>query len=331
VSPTGDPRYAGVHGVSLTLGVVSGIVLASQVVVGLGMRGSRAATGSPGAPVRDVDYRVVRDAVRKRVRAVDARLQAWIRRTIRRAGDDPDTSAFDPNVYSFSEDTLGRALRVPVLGHGYSRVVVRIAPGVVAKFPWREEGITRSEAELGAWDREGEDVRALLLPPLDYVSPPGVSIFPEARPLQVRMDAQSEDWLAFTEAKRRWVDLFNARWDDIVEDRTDADKLTSDIEARNWGWYDGRVVLVDYEPEGSGGFNRAAGSAQRTLTRQALRATASRDDRVPFASWLRDVARGLGYRSTEALGRAHPSTSFHDRWFYGYSPAAIIDELRSPP
>ena len=103
---------------------------------------------------------------------------------------------------------------------------------------------------------QGEEVRALLLPPLDYVSPPGVSIFPEATLLPER---EMRTLPAFQDASRRWIDLFNARWDDVVEDRTEMDKLTSDIEERNWGLHEGRVVLLDYEPEGSGDFNRQGG------------------------------------------------------------------------
>ena len=56
-------------------------------------------------------------------------------------------------------------------------------PGVVAKLPWRYDGTLRNESEYNAWSEADDDVRAMMLPPLDFVYPPGVIVFPEVEPI----------------------------------------------------------------------------------------------------------------------------------------------------
>ena len=291
------------NGVSLALGLVGGMALASVV---------RGRLGS----AQHVD--------RARVRDLAGRLGEWTRDVIEAAGDDPSEAEFDPNVYRFSHADLEEALGVPVLGSGYSRVAVRIAPGVVAKLPWRYDGTLRSESEYNAWSEADDDVRAMMLPPLDFVYPPGVIVFPEVEP--VARDSRAEarlsaaDNAALRDAQERWLDLAQ---------RQAPGALTRDVYgAQNWGRYDGRLVLLDYEDEGS--FNKRTVSPQKKGARQALRG-AARAGRTPFPAWIRDVAARAGYRSGAALSRALPHFPLHDRWYDGVAASAVAAEIRSTP
>ena len=291
------------NGLSLTFGILGGFVLASTVRKRLG-----------SAQALD----------RARVRDLAGRLGEWTHDVIEAAGDDPSEAEFDPNVYRFSHADLEDALGVPVLGSGYSRVAVRIAPGVVAKLPWRYDGTLRSESEYNAWSEADDDVRAMLLPPLDFVYPPGVIVFPEVEPVardsceEARLSAADKE--ALQDAQERWLDL---------SQRQAPGALTRDVYgAQNWGRYDGRFVLLDYEDEGS--FNKRTTSPQKRVARQALR-SAARAGRTPFPAWIRDVAMRAGYRSGAALSRALPHFPLHDRWYDGVAASAVAAEIRSTP
>lgn len=289
------------NGVSLALGLVGGMALASVV---------RGRLGS----AQHFD--------RTRVRDLAGRLAEWTRGVIESNGDNPDEVEFDPNEYSVDTRDLERALGVPVLGFGHSRVAVRVAPGVVAKLPWRYDSQLRSESEYAAWEEATDEVRAMLLPPLDLVPNPSVIVFPEVEP--VARDSRAEARLpesvktALRDAQERWMKLSYAGTPGA---------LTRDVYgAANWGRYDGRLVLLDYEDEGS--FNKRTTSPQKKRAREALRG-AARAGRPDFAAWMREVARGAGYRSGAALDRAVPGFPFHDRWYDGVSVAAAVSEVRS--
>ena len=291
------------NGLSLTFGILGGFVLASTVRKRLG-----------SAQALD----------RARVRDLAGRLGEWTRDVIEAAGDDPSEAEFDPNVYSFSHADLEDALGVPVLGSGYSRVAVRIAPGVVAKLPWRYDGTLRSESEYNAWSEADDDVRAMMLPPLDFVYPPGVIVFPEVEPVardsreEARLSAADKE--ALRDAQERWLDL---------SQRQAPGALTRDVYgAQNWGRYEGRFVLLDYEDEGS--FNKRTASPQKKRAREALRGAASAG-RTPFPEWARDVAMRAGYRSGAALSRALPHFPLHDRWYDGVAASAVAAEIRANP
>ena len=260
---------------------------------------------------------------RARVRDLAGRLAEWTRGVIEATGDDPDAVEFDPNAYPVDTHDLERVLGVPVLGFGYSRVAVRVAPGVVAKLPWRYDGQLRSESEYAAWDEATDEVRAMMLPPLDFVSPPGVIVFPEVTP--VARDSLEEARLP--DAVRDELRAAQARWLALAYAGTPG-ALTRDVYgAANWGRYDGRLVLLDYEDEGS--FNRRP-SPQRQRAREALRG-AARAGRLDFPAWMRAVARAAGLRSGAAMSRAFPRFPFHDRWYEGSPVAAVASEIRSYP
>ncbi len=230
-------------GLPLTLGILSGFVLAAAVRKKLG-----------SAQVLD----------RALVRDLAGRLGEWTRAVIEAAGDDPTEVEFDPNVYVFSHADLERALGVPVLGSGYSRVAVRVAPGVVAKLPWRYDGTLRNESEYNAWSEADDTVRAMMLPPLDFVYPPGVIVFPEVEPVAVDSLAEArlspDDKAALRVAQEDWLHL-------VREGAPGA--LTEDVYgAQNWGRYDGRLVLLDYEQEGN--FNRNPAKPVRKALRAPL-------------------------------------------------------------
>lgn len=215
------------NGISLTLGLVTGVALAGVVCQ---RRGSASGLGT-----------LVPTA---KVRAIYARLGPWTRAVIEAAGDDPEFSEFDPNVYSFDGGQLEAALGVPVLGFGYSRVVVRVAPGIVAKLPWRQDGHDRNRAEVGAWDEASEAVQQMMLPPLGSIYP-GIALFPEvkvvARNSMETAKLSPKVKADLRRAQQRWLRLVNAGAPGAI---------TSDVYGPgNWGRYEGRLVLIDYEPE----------------------------------------------------------------------------------
>ena len=290
-------------GLPLTFGILSGIVLAAAVQQKLG-----------SAQVLD----------RARVRDLAGRLGEWTRAVIEAAGDDPTEVEFDPNVYSFSHADLEQALGVPVLGSGYSRVAVRVAPGVVAKLPWRYDGTLRNESEYNAWSEADDTVRAMMLPPLDFVYPPGVIVFPEVEP--VAKDTRAEARLSPADAAA--LRAAQEDWLHLVQQQAPG-ALTRDVYgAQNWGRYDGRLVLLDYEDEGS--FNKRTPSPQKKRAREALRG-AARAGRLAFPAWIRDVAKRAGYRSGAALSRALPHFPLHDRWYDGVTAAAVAAEIQATP
>lgn len=232
------------NGVSLALGLVGGMALASVV---------RGRLGS----AQHFD--------RTRVRDLAGRLAEWTRGVIEANGDNPDEVEFDPNEYSVDTRDLERALGVPVLGFGYSRVAVRVAPGVVAKLPWRYDSQLRSQSEYAVWEEAADEVKAMLLPPLDLVPNPSVIVFPEVEP--VARDSRAEARLpesvqtALRDAQDRWMEMSYAGMPGA---------LTHDAySAQNWGWYDGRLVLLDYEDEGS--FNKRTAKMKKTHRRRVRR------------------------------------------------------------
>jgi len=203
------------NGTSLTLGLVTGVALAGVVCR---RRGSRAFPVDPAA-----------------IKAVLGRLDDWKARVMEEAGDDPDQNEFDINEYSFSWDDLEEALAYPVLGFGGTRVVVRVAPGVVAKLPWREQGVEQNAAEVDNYADADPRVKKLLLPPLGMSF--GVALYPEVELLTAK-DETAPDYVR---AVKAWGKL----WVKNVPGT-----ITTDIESiRNWGRYQGRMVLIDCEPE----------------------------------------------------------------------------------
>ena len=108
----------------------------------------------------------------------------------------------------------------------------------------------------------------MMLPPLDFVYPPGVIVFPEVEPVardsreEARLSAADKE--ALRDAQERWLDL---------SQRQAPGALTRDVYgAQNWGRYDGRLVLLDYEDEGS--FNKRTASPKKKRAREALRGAA---------------------------------------------------------
>ena len=225
------------NGRDLVLGGLGALAIASVVR----RRGSRA-TG--------VD--------RVKIRALYARFEAWKCCVIRAAGDDPDETEFDPNVHVWGREhalpdgyvtlpdgravrawiaDLERALGARILGTGAGRVVVLATPSTVAKLPWNAGGIEQNQGEIASWDEADEDVRTWMLPPIDFVFPPGISIFPLA---SVRSPAF---FASIGAAKKAWANLVHIGA---------AGANTGDaIKTENWGEYEGRLVLLDYAPDDS--------------------------------------------------------------------------------
>ena len=219
------------NGTPLALGVAAGLVLASAL------------TKKPaGSRDRGID--------RARIRELGDKLRAYTRSIIEEVEGDPDAAEFDPNEYSVYKDDLERALGVPVLGWGYSRVVVRVAPGIVAKLPWREDGVERNAAEVGLYDEASDEVKEMLLPPLDYVYPPGAAVFPEVEVVA----ASSREEMAMPQRTKVELAKARARWLALVRSG-EPGAVTEDVQSgANWGIHNGNMVLIDYEPEGN--FNR---------------------------------------------------------------------------
>lgn len=280
------------NGASIALGVIGGMVLAGAVQARLGS----ANVTLPSAATLD---------------AIGARLTAFQNKVMRQAGDDPSETSFDPEVYSFSYAELSKALKVQVIGNGNSRLVVRVAPGVVAKFPWRDELVAQNVAEYEAYQEASPEVQALLLPPLGLVH--GVILFPEVE----RLDPKDQEDPAFAEAINRWSALYLAN--------APGANATDIASWRNWGRHNGRLVLLDYEPEWS--FNRVGPSAERKVGGQAVRG-AARAGRAPFATWAAQAAQAAGFTSAVAFSQAHPELNLYDRWIEGASPRAILPRGR---
>lgn len=196
------------------------------------------------------------------IRAIYARFEAWKRRMTYAAGGDPDQDAFDHRVHVWGHGShllehlpddfvtqpdgrairawiadLERALGAKVLGMGGGRVVVLAAPNTVAKLPWNAAGVEQNQGEIASWDEADEDVRTWMLPPIDFVFPPGISIFPLA---SVRSPAF---FASIGAAKKAWANLVHIGA---------AGANTGDaIKTENWGEYEGRLVLLDYAPDDS--------------------------------------------------------------------------------
>lgn len=147
------------------------------------------------------------------------------------AGDDPYETSFDPMDYPIFDDTIASYLDAPVLGWGASRVVVLLPSGNVAKLPWTDD-IDSNDREWGNWQEASEEVRAMLLPPLEYVS--GVIVFPRVKTVHDR-DYDDPELAA---ARNRWRDLWSA-----AAPGANAQDFQN---TQNWGIYDGRIVLIDY-------------------------------------------------------------------------------------
>jgi len=217
------------NGTPLALGVAAGLVLASAL------------TKKPaGSRDRGIDH--------ARIRELGEKLRAYTRGIIDEAGD--DLNNFDPYDYDISKGDMEHVLGVPVLGWGLSRVVVRVAPGIVAKLPWREDGVERNAAEVSLYDEASDEVKEMLLPPLDYVYPPGAAVFPEVEVVA----ASSREQAALPQRKRQDLEHARARWLALVRSG-EPGAVTGDVHSgENWGILDGKMVLIDYEPEGN--FNR---------------------------------------------------------------------------
>jgi hypothetical protein len=159
------------------------------------------------------------------------RLEEFKSSVMEAAGDDPYETTFDPMEYPIDSDTLRAYLDARILGWGASRVVVLLPTGNVAKLPWSDmvEGNAR---EWDRWQEASEEVREMLLPPLEMVS--GVIVFPRAK----TVDDRGYDDPELAAARKRWKALWLAGAPGAdVEDMQNT---------QNWGIYEGRVVLIDY-------------------------------------------------------------------------------------
>lgn len=219
------------NGTPLALGVAAGLVLASAL------------TRKPaGSRDRGID--------RARIRELVEKLRAYTRGLIEAEGE--PYRQFDTELHFPDEDDIERALGVPVLGWGSSRLVVRVAPGVVAKLPWREDGVEQNAREVRLYEQASDEVREMMLPPLDYIDPPGVSIFPEVKTVGYS-DSDSPEVIR---SRSRELDDARNRWLDLVKSGKPG-AVTEDVgSGGNWGFYNGKMVLIDYDP--TGGFNRVA-------------------------------------------------------------------------
>lgn len=168
---------------------------------------------------------------RAHIRDLLARLQDFKENVMEAAGDDPYETAFDPMEYPIYDDTLASYLGATVLGWGASRVVVLLPSGNVAKLPWTDE-IASNEQEWENWQQASEEVQAMLLPPLEYVS--GVLVFPRVKTVHDRDYDDPE----LSAARAKWKRLWSAR-----APGANAQDFQN---TQNWGIYDGRVVLIDY-------------------------------------------------------------------------------------
>ena len=210
------------NGTPLALGVAAGLVLAASL--------QRKPAGSRD---RGIDRALIRELGEK--------LRYYTRSIIEEAEGDPDAAEFDPNEYTVYKDDLERALGVPVLGWGYSRVVVRVAPGIVAKLPWREDGVERNSAEVSLYDEASDEVKELMLPPLDYVYPPGAAVFPEVEVVA----ASSREEMAMPQQTKQELAKARARWLALVRSG-EAGAVTEDVQSgANWGYHAGKRVLID--------------------------------------------------------------------------------------
>ena len=219
------------NGTPLALGVAAGLVLAASL--------QRKPAGSRD---RGIDRAFIRELVEK--------LRAYTRGLIEAQGE--PYHQLDVELHPVDKDDIERALGVPVLGWGSSRLAVRVAPGVVAKLPWREDGVEQNAREVKLYEQASDEVKDLMLPPLDYVYPPGVSIFPEVDTVSFR---DSEGREAINTKLRKLEDARN-RWLSLVRSG-EPGAITEDVwGSDNWGFYNGKTVLIDYDP--TGGFNRVA-------------------------------------------------------------------------
>ena len=138
--------------------------------------------------------------------------------------------------------TLARAAGLPVLGLGGSRAVFHLAPRRVLKVTWDEKGFGACNLrEWSRWQAASPELRAYLVPcvdadavrgswliqvlaePLRPSGPQGAGLDGAARPL-------------FLQRERELVRLSQVQ-DDPIDD---ADT------PRNWGWYRGRMCMMDY-------------------------------------------------------------------------------------
>jgi hypothetical protein len=168
---------------------------------------------------------------RAHIRDLLDRLEEFKSSVMEAAGDDPYETSFDPMDYPIYDDTLASYLDATVLGWGASRVVVLLPSGNVAKLPWTDE-IASNEQEWENWQEASEEVQAMLLPPLEYIS--GVLVFPLVKTVHDR-DYDDPELAA---ARARWRELWSAR-----APGANAQDFQN---TQNWGIYEGRVVLVDY-------------------------------------------------------------------------------------
>jgi hypothetical protein len=159
----------------------------------------------------------------------------------------------------------------------------------------------------------------MMLPPVDFVSP-GIIVFPEVAP--VARDSREE--MRLSDAAKAELEEAQARWMALSRAGVPG-ALTRDVYgAENWGRFDGRLVLLDYEDEGS--FNKRTASPQKKRSREALARSAA--GRTPFPEWLRAVARASGCRGVADLSKDHPHFPFHDRWHDKASVSAVALQLR---
>ena len=166
------------------------------------------------------------------MRELSEKLEDFKRAVMEAGGDDPDDTNFDPMEYPIFSDTIESYLDTKVLGWGASRVVVLLPTGNVAKLPWNEAGQQANDAEWENWQEASEEVQAMLLPPLEYIS--GVLVFPHVKTVHDRDYDDPELAAARTKWKRLWsAGAPGANAQDFEN-------------TNNWGIYGGNVVLIDY-------------------------------------------------------------------------------------
>lgn len=165
------------------------------------------------------------------------RLEEFKSSVMEAAGDDPYETTFDPMEYPIDSDTLRSYLDARILGWGASRVVVLLPTGNVAKLPWSDM-VEGNEQEWDNWQEASEEVQAMLLPPLEYVS--GVLVFPLVKTVHDRDYNDPE----LSAARARWRELWSA-----AAPGANAQDFQN---TQNWGIYTDpetgaqRVVLIDY-------------------------------------------------------------------------------------
>jgi hypothetical protein len=180
---------------------------------------------------------------RGHVRDLLDRLKEFTDNVMEAAGDDPYETTFDPMEYPIDDTTMQAYLDAPVLGWGATRVVVLLPSGNVAKLPWSDMTQASTDNEWDRWQAASDEVREMLLPPLEYVGGGiGVIVFPFVRTAEAAGLDYDHPWLV--EAREKWKALWLAG-----APGAEAEDYQN---TQNWGVYTDpdtgtkRVVLIDY-------------------------------------------------------------------------------------